>query len=327
MPTRHLLRRFFRRKKRPIALEREKESDNESNSTERVSIETALEFQPLELPLDLRSSPFSKACFSAPVSELPRLQRLQELRGQSCESFRLLDLPTELRLSIFAMHFNKRTVCVTFCGEVTKTKRWFSCDSKHRNQNNCAILSACTQICKEAADVLWDCTTFVVKVGEMSSDRETDEAFFPLYLPLGPLELALGNMRRAVFMIEVSTRQSAVHLVLPELARGCGLRTAELHFDFGAVISSTKSPSSDRVIANKDTDLAIDVNSIVRQFVNMKVDCIPEASCVKLEIQSQRHGTRDKWTCVPCNEIEAYKLLLRKFKAYVHRPWSTIHRS
>ncbi|KAK3700679.1 hypothetical protein LTR37_015868 [Vermiconidia calcicola] len=163
------LRKVFIRRPKPRTQSTDDQAATESDTT-KLTAERATEpapFKLLELPRDLRSSTFSKSTLLPSVSDLPRLRRLQRTREASMDHFRLLDLPVELRLNIFAHHFGNRTVAATLDAktmEVTAKRDWYAFDQASRAPNGLAIILSCKQLREEAESVLWDSTIFVVKM-------------------------------------------------------------------------------------------------------------------------------------------------------------------
>ena len=308
--TRNSLRQLFRlsepKKKSkphsaPVESNRKQYDQKEENGEADEDVATLPvkppRFQLLELPIDIRSSPFSKATFSAPISDLPRLQRLQRTKHESMEPFRLLDLPVELRLQILTHHIGThRTIPITFNSEaLVKCRHWFVYGLAHERRNSLAVLRACRQLQAEASGVLWDSTTFVIQVKDRALPPVTLGDQICLHLGRG---IAFEKMRHAIFHIDASGAEWKGDTIdgLPEkLKPGEGLRTAELHFEIGQM---------------QDSKLG-SVEWALQRLTNLPVARLVKASCVGLVDLGG-----GEWRCVPCNELEVFKALIRKFKPY-----------
>lgn len=186
----------------------------------------------IELPIDFRSSPFSKATYSPPgVSSMPRLRRKTAMKNLSEESFRLLDLPTELRLQILKQHFGNKTVALDLIGTSLATdtnlarKNYYCLSARERQLNKTAILRTCHQLYEEGHEVLSSCTAFIIRIGGPGIPR--------LLTPSDKFTIPLQNLRHVVLNVSIMS---------PELEPGLqsallsftSLQTADLHFDFAS---------------------------------------------------------------------------------------------
>lgn len=181
----------------------------------------------LELPIDIRSSPFSKATYSPPSSppalEKPRLRRVRAVENMSPPAFRLMDLPTELRLSILGHYFGHRTVAINLPETKARRNMFFSLVHQERKLNIVALMQTCRRLSNEAIDILWTSTTFVVKISD--------------YLPLGrPMKPAvpLHKIRHAV--LNIGFLPNALPRDFTKvIAAFTNLKTVDVHFDFTAL--------------------------------------------------------------------------------------------
>ncbi|KAK3719618.1 hypothetical protein LTR37_004155 [Vermiconidia calcicola] len=169
------------------------------------------------------------------------------------EHFRLLDLPVELRLNIFAHHFGNRTVAATLDAKTMEVTTKRHC---------------CKQLHEEAEGVLWESTGFVVKmkveaavvVGGVAyldtrgdSDPDSTPGHWnakyrpPYEHPISGL-IPLEKTRHAIFNIEIRetevqrsssgelwvTKLEVMDQLFNCLAAGKGLKTGELHLELGS---------------------------------------------------------------------------------------------
>jgi hypothetical protein len=140
----------------------------------------------------------------------------------SANAFRLLDLPAELRLTILSYYFGERTMTVNLCAAAPAQKRFFSLVHKERKQNVVAVLQTCRRLSKEAYEILWNSTTFVIRIaGHFSLGKQPK--------PVIPLQ----RIRHAVMNVGYVPKDST-----PELEALLhsfeSLKTADVHFDFTA---------------------------------------------------------------------------------------------
>ena len=122
----------------------------------------------VELPIGFRYNPFSKSTYyPRPTSNLATSHKQPKQSSRApCQPFRILDLPAELRLKIIAYYVgNKRIRQLTFNGLTTlkRRSRSFVVNPAH-HINDLSILRTNRQLNREAGDILWDGTTFIVKV-------------------------------------------------------------------------------------------------------------------------------------------------------------------
>lgn len=166
-----------------------------------------------------------------------------------------------------------------------------------------AVLRTCKQLHEEGEDVLWDCTSFIVKVKTMH--------ITPSWLDAPGLGrgLSLSRMRHAILNIEMETASvdstedevvwqcdtetPAIDLLLKQVAAGKGLRTADVHLDFGHFSGDSAS-------------------SVFSKLSDLKVERLKSISCVRLKPLSDDGQA----TCVPF-ESEEFQAVIRKFKAFV----------
>lgn len=175
----------------------------------------------LELPMDFYENSFSKATYSPPSSpETPKLRRIKAMDELSPPAFRLMDLPSELRLNVLNMYFGCKTMAVDLDGTKAYKKQFFCLAHQQRRLNITPLLQTCRRLNKEASAVLWNTTTFVIRIaGPLSRPRQL--------LPSIPLAM----MRHVVLHIGLISE------ILPSEFRKLllsfqSLQIADVHFDF-----------------------------------------------------------------------------------------------
>lgn len=216
--------------------------------------------------MDIRSSPFSKATYSPPssppYSDIHRLRRIPAMDDMATKAFRLLDLPTELRLSILSHYFGERTMAINLLAAAPAHKRFFSLAHKERKQNVVAVLQSCRRLSKEASEVLWNNTTFVFRIGD--------------HLPLEKLPkpaIPLQRIRHVILNVGYVSKESNIGLYQLLLTLE-SLNTADVHFDFTAP-AFAQSGSGDW---------------IVEEFFNtLKTEKLRRLSCVS------QHQAEPRW--------------------------------
>jgi hypothetical protein len=262
--------------------------------------------QLLELPMDLRSNPFSKSTFSNKPK--PTVSSNVVRVKSSDEPFRFFDLPPELRNVILVMYFGKRTVAATFDGEVCNGKAKRYClHAPNLDIHATAVLRVCKQLHAEAEQVLWDSTTFIIKVKTMHQSLST------LYTGSLHTGLPLWKLRHAIFNIELyemwfdeeddvrwqfAFDSPAIDALCKELAAGSGIKTAELHVDFGMFGQFRKD----------DGEWA---NNVFKKLSGIKIDRLSKISCVRLKPLSDDGRSN----CVPFTDFEGFQALVKKHKA------------
>ena len=178
----------------------------------------------LELPMDFRTSAFSRATYSPPCSppypnghKLRRIPAMDDLSGGG---FRFLDLPAELRLNILSQYFGKRTMAIDLRAPARSQKRFFSLAHKERKQNVIALLQSCRQLSKEAYEVLLNNTTFIIRVGNQFSVEKQPKPAIPLQ-----------RVRHVILNVGYVSKESMTGLY--ELLFSFNeLKTTDVHFDF-----------------------------------------------------------------------------------------------
>ena len=192
----------------------------------RISAPLPLSIRPkeppprLELPIDIRSSPFSKATYSPTSLEGPKLRRVRAMQDMSPTRFGLMDLPTELRLHIFSFLFGTRTMALDLHGNSLVRKNFYCLGHKRRTRNITAILRTCRRMRDEGQEFLWDHTTFMIGIG----------GAYPGSKQL-KMSISLHNMRHVILNVRSmhEEQRSELRDLLLSFDR---LKTAEMRLDF-----------------------------------------------------------------------------------------------
>ena len=308
------LRRLLRR---PKSTSKAEDTEVETTHDEHtLAMPRIPDLKFLELPIDLRSSPFSKATYSPPPSTILRLRQLQRAEDATTEPFRLMDLPVELRLNILAQHFGKKVVSAIFDGATgtARMRRFFF--SPGPTKHTSAIMAACRQLHQEAQDVLYDSTTFIVRVVVDNSTtlrhKQEDLRGYNVCSPI-----PLRRMRNVDFYIDLRTtlqlgspkdeapslvtfsRKAIFAHLFSELHQGRGLRTAEAHVEF--------SPF------RTDSGLEWLLEYVFSLILQMKVDLLRKVSCITTEPVDDYGRVK----CVPFNKGQYFSDVLQHFGACV----------
>lgn len=120
-----------------------------------------LAFEPLELPTTFNVSPLDSAASASHGAAFDAFNDLHERE----KPFRLMELPAEIRLNIYAHHFGYKRMTLPVDPDLIMIERCLSYDRKMRSRQTRNLLCISRQVHKEAGDVLWDCTSFVIQVG------------------------------------------------------------------------------------------------------------------------------------------------------------------
>ena len=190
-----------------------------------LSIRPKEQLPRLELPVDFRSSPFSKATYAPASSEVTKLRRVQAIQDMSPKRIGLTELPTELKLQIFSLLFGTRTrtMALDLHGTSLIRKNFFCLGHKRRSRNVTAILRTCRRMRDEGQDYLWDHTTFMIGIGGACPGSNQ----LKVSIPLHSMRHVIINVRTAIKLPLAELRE-----VLLSFDR---LKTAEVRFDLDSV--------------------------------------------------------------------------------------------
>jgi hypothetical protein len=195
-----------------------------------------------------------------------------------------MDLPTELRLHILGFYFGEKTMAVSLRGGKPDQKRFFCKAHQQRRLNVVSILQSCRRLGSEAYLVLWNTTTFFIRVDD----------YFPLRKLPRPA-VPLSQMRHVVLRIGHVDMNQAFDF--RELLLGFqNLKTVDVYFD---LINSRSS--SEWTIE--------EVGEVLNTEKFRRVSCV---SC-----QSDEPGIgslNGHRSLLPC-ESEAFKDFKAKFNA------------
>ena len=241
----------------------------------------------LELPIDVWSSPFSKATYSPPSSpEIPRLRRMKAIEDLSLPAFRLMELPTELRLHILGLYFGQKVIAVSFRRDKPDQKRFFCKAHQQRRLNVVSVLQSCRRLSREAYAVLWSTTTFFIRIGD----------YFPLRRLPRPA-IPLSQMRHIVLRIGfIEAHQASDFRKL--LLSFENLKTADVHFD----LTGTRSSNSRR-----EWTIA-EVGEALRAEIFGRVSCV-----------SSQFSEDDVWSLNVTRSLVPYEgRAFKEFKAKIN---------